>query len=304
MKVRIGYGLGRETLRGTRDTLTALADGLEARGFDSLWFSERLGSPAPDPIAAMAFVIGRTERLKVGVSVLVLPGRNLAVLAKELATLDQLAEGKSRVLPNFGLGAPERAEHAAFGVRREDRAAMFEEALPLLRRLWAEDGVTHHGEHYHLDDVTIRPKPRRGGFDLWIGAMAPKGLERVGRLGDGWLASFCIAKDVAQAMPFITGAAEAAGRTIDPEHIGAPIIYREAGPLFPPLANQIRARHPGLDPEKAVPPGLDGVRRQIEEFLAVGASKFVILPTDPIDDVDALHRQLDRIHDELLPLQT
>jgi hypothetical protein len=68
VKIRIGYGLGRESRVSTRATLGPLVDALEERSFDSLWFSERLGSAAPDPIAAMAFAVARTEKLKVGMS--------------------------------------------------------------------------------------------------------------------------------------------------------------------------------------------------------------------------------------------
>lgn len=304
MKIRIGYGLGRESGLHRRDQLGPLVDGLEERGFDSLWFSERLGSGAPDPIAAAAFAIARTERLKVGMSVMVLPGRNLGVLAKELATLDQLAAGRNRVLPAFGLGAPEPVEHSLFSVDAADRGPMFDEALPLLRRLWAEDGVTHHGPHYDLEGVTVEPKPIKRGFDVWAGGMSPSALRRVGRLSDGWLASFCTPIDIAEALPVIEQAAAEAGRTLDPEHIGAPIVYRRSGPLTGPLARMVAMRNPGKDPSELVPPGFDGIVRQIEGLVEVGASKFVVVPVHEHETVDDLHAELDALVDKVLPLQT
>ena len=81
MKVRIGYGLGVRTELNDEGFGTVV-DALEALRFDSLWLSERLGGPAPDPIVGMAYAAGRTTRLKLGMSVLVLPGRNPVVLAK------------------------------------------------------------------------------------------------------------------------------------------------------------------------------------------------------------------------------
>ncbi|MEI8239825.1 MAG: LLM class flavin-dependent oxidoreductase, partial [Actinomycetota bacterium] len=93
MKVRIGIGLGvRTTLndRGFGDVV----DALEALRFDSLWLSERIGGEAPDPLVAMSYAAGRTTHLKFGMSVMVLPGRNPVVLAKELATLDRLSDGR------------------------------------------------------------------------------------------------------------------------------------------------------------------------------------------------------------------
>jgi len=304
VKVRIGFGLGRESACSTRSQLGSLVDALEERRFDSLWFSERIGGPAPDPIAGMAFAVARTERLKVGMSVMVLPGRNLAVLAKELATVDQLAAGKNRVLPAFGIGAPEPAEHSAFGVTRTTRKGMYEEALPLLRRLWSEDAVTHHGDHYCFDGVSVNPKPVKSGFDVWMGGMHPIELDRVGRLSDGWLASFCTPNDIREKIPLIEAAAAAAGRTIDPEHYGAPIVYRRSGPLVGPLAMAVARSNPGLDPSDVVPPGLAGAVRQIEGLVAVGMSKFVLVPAHPLDDPDELRRELDDIVATVLPLQT
>ena len=115
MKVRIGYGFGTGTTPQRR-RLRAVVDTLERLRFDSLWLSERIGGEAPDPLVAMAFAAGRTTKLKFGMSVMVLPGRNPVVLAKELATLDRLSNG--RLLPAFGLGVADPHEQQAFGVER------------------------------------------------------------------------------------------------------------------------------------------------------------------------------------------
>ena len=304
MKIRIGFGLGRESQCHSRQKLGTLVDALEERRFDSLWFSERIGSNAPDPVAAMGFAVSRTEHLKVGMSVMVLPGRNLAVLAQELATLDQLAAGRNRVLPAFGTGAPEQVEHSAFGVTASGRAEMYEEALPLLRRLWSEDDVSFAGRHYQLEHVSVNPKPLNRGFDVWMGGMGPRELQRIGRLSDGWLASFCTPADIRECLPVIKAAAADAGRTIDPEHFGAPIVYRRSGPLVGPLAHRVARRNPGCDPSRIVPPGLDGVVAQIEGLIAEGISKFVVLPMHEYSDDRDLQCDLDDIVNKVLPLQT
>src|SRR3954465_4354332 len=142
MKVRIGFGLGTQGV-GDYDRFAVLVDGLERWGFDSLWLSDRLTGRAPEPVVALAFAAGRTQRLKLGTSVLVLPGRNPVVLAKELASLDRLSGG--RLLPAFGLGSPDAAEHQGFGVAPRERGPWLDEALPLLRRLWYEEVVDHAG---------------------------------------------------------------------------------------------------------------------------------------------------------------
>ncbi|MCU1368901.1 MAG: Luciferase-like monooxygenase, partial [Ilumatobacteraceae bacterium] len=212
MKIRIGFGLGTHTSANDARSFGDLVDALEDLRYDSLWLSERLTGDGPDPLTALAFAAGRTRQLKLGTSVLVVPGRNPVVLAKEMASLDRLSGG--RFLPAVGLGAPTPVEHQAFGVERKDRAAWFDEALGLMRRLWTEDGVTHHGERFRIDDVTLRPRPVQQPIDVWLGGQAPSELRRVGRLGDGWLPSFCTADDVAEGWAAVTASAAEHGRAI------------------------------------------------------------------------------------------
>src|SRR5947199_933096 len=143
MKVRIGYGIGTQGLAEGGARFAELIDALEALGFDSIWCSERATGSIPEPMVSLAFAAGRTKKLKLGTSVQVLPGRNPVLLAKQWATLDRLSGG--RALPAFGLGVAEPMEQQAFGVAREDRGALFDEMLPLLRRFWTEDAVDHDG---------------------------------------------------------------------------------------------------------------------------------------------------------------
>src|SRR5690606_13814543 len=111
VKVRVGYGLGTRTISNDAERFAALVDGLEALRFDSLWLSEKITDDCPDPVVALSFAAARTAKLKLGTSVMVLPGRNPMLLAKELASLDRLAGG--RLLPAFGLGQVDPAEQQA-----------------------------------------------------------------------------------------------------------------------------------------------------------------------------------------------
>jgi len=298
VKVRIGIGLGTQTLSGDAERFPGFVDALEQRGFDSLWLSERLTGPAPDPLVALAVAAGRTRRLKLGTSVLVVPGRNPVVLAKELASLDRLSGG--RLLPGVGLGAPVPAEHRAFGVDRRARAGLFDEAVALMRRLWTEDDVHHDGEHFHVDGVTLRPRPLQQPIDVWLGGTAPSELRRTGRLGDGWLPSFTVPDEVEAGWATITKVAAEHDREIDPEHLGVLVLYSRAG-LPDAIARVVAARRPQLDPHDIVPTGIEGVRRQLERYIAVGASKFVVVPLDDPADWDA---ELAELADTLLPLET
>jgi probable F420-dependent oxidoreductase len=297
MKVRIGYGLGVQGLRKD-GTLPELVDALESNGFDSLWLSERLTGDAPDPLVGLAFAAGRTTKLKLGTSVQVLPGRNPALVAKEWASLDRLSGG--RTLPAFGLGVADPREQQAFGVAREDRAAWFDEALPLIRRMWTEDDVDHDGPRFSYRGLSVRPKPVQQPPDVWLGGRAKSELRRVGRLGDGWLPSFSTPAEVAAGRVLVEEAAAEADREIEVEHFGALVIYaRDEIPEL--LSAAIAARRPGLDPKELVPVGLPTVRTHLEAFLEHGFSKLVLVPAHaPVSWTD----ELGEVAAQVLPLQT
>ncbi|HVM08611.1 MAG TPA: TIGR03854 family LLM class F420-dependent oxidoreductase [Acidimicrobiales bacterium] len=280
MKVRVGFGLGTTTAAGGPNGFASLVDALERHRFDSLWLSERVTGGAVDPVVGLSVAAGRTQKLKLGFSVLVLPGRNPVLLAKELASLDLLSNG--RLLPAFGLGVADPNEQQAFGVERSERAARFDEALPLLRRLWWEESVDHDGRFFSYKGVTVRPKPV-SKMEVWLGGRAPSELRRVGRLGDGWLPSFCTPAEAAEGRAVVEAAAADAGRSIDPEHYGALVIYnRGGGPLPERLAQLVTLRRPDTDPSEVIPSGTVELRRQLERFVDVGFSKFVVVPAgDP-----------------------
>jgi probable F420-dependent oxidoreductase len=296
MKVRIGYGLGNlRPLSG--DALGAMAEGLERNGFDSLWLSERISGPAPDPVLALTFAAARTTKIKLGTSVSVLPGRSPAIVAKEWATLDVLSGG--RALPAFGLGIAHPVEQQAFGVERGDRASIFDEALPLLRRLWAEDDVTHDGRWFHYERMNVLPKPAHP-LDVWLGGRAPSELRRVGRLADGWLASFSTPEQCKAARVMIEDAADAAGRAIDPEHFGVMVLYTH-GPLPEPFVQAIKTRNPDVEVDDLVARDWSELRDLCERYIAVGFSKLVLVPLgEPADWNDELAASADA----LLSLQT
>ncbi|HEX7166189.1 MAG TPA: TIGR03854 family LLM class F420-dependent oxidoreductase [Acidimicrobiales bacterium] len=302
MKVRVGFGLGTGTTAGGPAGFAALVDGLERHRFDSLWLSERVTGAAVDPIVGLAVAAGRTSRVKLGFSVLVLPGRNPALLAKELASLDLLSGG--RLLPAFGLGIADPGEQQAFGVDRSERAARFDEALPLLRRFWTEDAVDHDGRFFTYKGLGVRPKPLSSPLEVWLGGRATSELRRVGRLGDGWLPSFCTPAEATEGRAVVEAAAAEAGREIDPEHFGALVVYhRGPAPLPERLATLVQVRRPGTDPSEVVPSGAADLRRQLERFVDAGFSKFVVVPAGdpPSGDWDA---ELAELASEVLPLQT
>jgi probable F420-dependent oxidoreductase len=292
VKIRIGYGLGTRAPTEA-GSFASLVDGLERLRFDSLWLSERLTGPCPDPMVGLAVAAGRTSRIKLGTSVQVLPGRNPVDVAKAWATLDRLAGG--RALPAFGLGTPDPREHAAFGITRSERAARFDRDLAVIRRLWTGEATE--------GDVSLRVLPQQQPLDVWLGGHAPSELRRVGRLADGWLPSFCTPDDVARGREVIEATAEEHGRAIDPEHFGVllPYVGDGGGGVVPDLvAAAVRARRPDVDPNEVIPTGLAGVRAAIERFLAVGASKFVLVP---VGEPASWDDELGSVAEAVLPLQ-
>ena len=281
MKIRIGFGLGTRTLTNHHDTFDPFLEALETLGFDSLWLSERISGEAPDPMVAMAYAAGRTKRLKLGTSVMVLPGRNPVLVAKEFASLDRLSGG--RVLPAFGLGIRDTHEQMAFGVERSERAAWFDEALPLIRRIWNESSVDHHGERFDYNGLRVEPKPLQQTIDVWMGGAAPAELRRVGRLADGWLPSFCTPAIAEAGWAVVNEVAAQHDREIDDEHFGVLVPYTH-DELTGPTLELLAKRAPDAAPSDVIPHGWDGLRTQVERFIAVGASKFVpVLVGEPAD---------------------
>ncbi len=301
VKVRVGYGFGVRT-RLNDDTFLDVVEAMEHLGFDSLWLSERIGGEAPDPVVAMSMAAARTTKMKFGMSVMVLPGRNPVVLAKELATLDRMSKG--RLLPAFGLGVADPHEQQAFGVERSKRAKMFNEALEVVRACWRDESVTFHGEFFDYDDLRVLPKPVQQPPEVWLGGIAESELKRVGRLADGWLPSFVTPDDAAAGWRTVNQVAHDHGREIDPEHFGVLIPYSMTPPADAMIAG-LKARRPDLDDVSVlVPTGFEQLAGVIEQFVAVGASKFVIIPFGEPSGAGEWKDHLAEAASHMMPLQT
>src|SRR5690349_12423716 len=273
MKIRIGIGVAAAASRP--ETLAEIVTGIDELGFDSLWLSEVLTGPVLDPVVGLAWAAASNPRLKVGTTML-LPGRNVLRLAKQLASLDALCAGRLLVTLVPGLTyAPERD---AIGVEPKRRGAVIDDALPLLRRLWAGETVSHEGPAGTFRDVKLTPLPAQQPLEVWLGGTAPAALERCGRLSDGWLPSLCTPEEAAAGRVIIDEAAAKAGRAISAEHFGMSIGYARV-PIDSATARVMTARRPRS--VELTPVGLPAVRALLERFIAVGFSKFVLRPLVP-----------------------
>ncbi len=186
------YGIEVVTLGDYADPrpVVRLAQAAEAAGWDSLFLWDHLAFvwnvPSGDPWVILAAVAQATRRLKLGTAVTPLPRRRPYVLANTLATLDLLSDG--RMIFGAGLGGVAQ-EFAAFGEPDDarQRAAMLDEGLELLDRLWSGQAVRYRGTHYRVDNVTLAPVPvQRPRIPIWIGGESPAALRRAARW-DGWI---------------------------------------------------------------------------------------------------------------------
>jgi probable F420-dependent oxidoreductase len=289
MKIRFGVGLGADTGPAM---LPDVVDRLEALGVDSLWFSELVYSEAVDPFIGMAFALARTQKLKVGTSVVVLPGRHPVLVAKQLASLAALAP--RRVLPVFGLRSAIPAEREIFVVPDGRRAAVFDESLRLLRSSLQSD-ASFSGDFFTVSAVGVAPRPDKP-LDIWLGGSAPAGFRRIGRLGDGWLGSFLTPAEARLGREQIEEAAAEAGRVVEPDHFGINLAVSEGG-LPPELLDVVRRRRPDVDPAELVADGWSQLHRMIDGYLAAGLTKFVIRPVS----AGGIEGFIDRFAAELLP---
>jgi probable F420-dependent oxidoreductase len=294
MKVRIGVSPGPA---GTPDQFAAAVDLLEQAGVDSLWLPEMVYSPLVEPFTGLAFALSRTRRLKAGTGISVLPGRHPVLVAKQLASLAGLAPG--RVLPVFGLQPAQPAERALFAVPSGQRAAVFDEALLLLRLLLTTEEVSFAGSYFSVSGASIGPLPAKP-LDIWLGGSALGALRRVGRLADGWLGSLLTPAEAEAAVGVIQQAAAQAGREVETDHFGISMPVALHG-IPDPLLASIRQRRPQADPGTLVADGWDGARRMIEQYVRAGLSKFVIRPAAPPAPFGAF---VDGFVAELMPLQT
>ncbi|MCP2343790.1 TIGR03854 family LLM class F420-dependent oxidoreductase [Actinomadura rupiterrae] len=300
MKIRIGVGPVPERLADpVQDDLVT---DLEARGIDSFWLSDLVSSPETvDPLIGIAHAAGRTRRLKLGTSVLVLPGRNPAVVAAQLASLAALAPG--RVLPVFGVRAARPADRPVYAVSRGSRARVFEEAVRVVRALLTEPVVSYAGEFFQLDAASVAPLPPKP-LDLWLSGRAPAGMDRVGRLGDGWLGSAVTPVEAGACRAHILAAADRAGRAIEDDHYGTylTVVTEDADQrAVDALLARLHEDRPEVgDPRTLLCWGWSDARAQLRRFVDVGLSKFVIRPAGTVTSRTEF---LDALTAELLPLQ-
>jgi probable F420-dependent oxidoreductase len=243
-----------------------IARAAEAAGFDSLWGGEHVVLPDPqappsplapgdrimDPIVTLAFAAAHTTRIRLGTGIIILPQRNPLVLAKELATLDVLSDG--RLIVGIGVGYLE-PEFRALGAPFEDRGRVADEYLAALRAIWTEPKPAYRGRYVAFEKVQAHPQPvQQPTPPIVIGGTSAAAFRRAVQRGHGW---YGFALDLEGSARAVEGLRRAADQVARPA---------ELGPL-----------------ELSVSPRGRIDRAAAERFAALGLHRLILLPPRSAD---------------------
>lgn len=280
---------------------------VERYGYASVWVGDHIEFQTPilDPIVQLALACAYPSSALLGTGVYLLPLRHPVAAAKQVATLDRVSNG--RLVFGVGIGGEFPNEFAAVQVPVRERGARLAEGIEVLRKLWSDAPVEHHGRFYDFPPVHLRPGPLRpGGPPIWCGGRSTRALERIGRQGDGWIAYVVTPEMYRAGLETIAGAARAAGRAIT-AFASAHVLFawlddsREAGFEF---ASKALSERYGMDFSSATRRYVaygrpEDVAERIAAFEAAGVRHFVLdwLVTDVRRD-----EQMQRFAEEVRPL--
>ncbi len=276
----------------SREGMEAAAETAERLGWSTAWTTDHILVPTAaagdygriyEAILSLAWVGARYAKIRLGSSVIVVPQRNAVILAKELATLDALTDG--RVIAGVGIGWNQE-EFRNLGVedRFHVRGAYLDETIALWRHLWSGSTEPFRGRFHDFDDFAFGPLPDQGAaLPIVIGARAEAALRRVGRLGDGYQSSATGSAKYAERVPIIRAAAAEAGRPMPWLTARAWIDFDASG-----------GRHYSI---RGTP---DEMAAEIKAFAALGAEHIAVWfeATEP----DELVRRMERFEREVVPL--
>jgi probable F420-dependent oxidoreductase len=281
------------------ETVLAFAKKCEAMRLHSMWTIDRIAYDNLEPLTLLAAAAGATQKIRIGTSVL-LPGlRHPALLAKILATLDFVSNG--RVTIGVGFGSREN-DFTALEVPFEGRGSRAVECVQLMKRLWTEDNVTHKGRFFRVLNLTLGPRPIQKPIPIFAGGSAEVALKRAGTWANGFICGSSAIPEFSTTWEKIAQYARAAGRT--------PNEIEKAGLTFMAIddntskavetLNKYVMRYYGRLRGDLATTSLVGsaaaVADRIEAFLSRGLDTLIIGLADPDP------RQLDLFGEKVLPL--
>jgi probable F420-dependent oxidoreductase len=237
--MKFGVRLPNSGPLASRQNIVRVAEEADRLGYDSVWVHDHIlwgteqhrthlsagsaealtESQRPnfyESVTTLAYIAGRTTKIKLGVAVLVLPLRNPVVIAKQLANLDLLSEG--RLIVGVAPGAPNitRPEFDAIGVSYEERGRITDEYISVLKKIWNESLPSFSGRYSSFKEVQVFPKPAQKNLKILVGGgergISPRALRRVVELGDGWIPAYLTPEEATEGVVKIREAAVKKGR--------------------------------------------------------------------------------------------
>lgn len=284
-----------------------LAGYAESLGFDALWIGEHIAFHIPtfDALTAMAAVAARTTRIGIGVAAILLPLRPAAAIAKAAATLDILSAGRLRL--GVGVGGEYPKEFEAVGVPLAQRGQRADEAIAVLRALWAPGPASFQGRFIQFTDVQMEPKPvQPGGPPILVGGRSERAIRRAATLGDGFMPYMYTPVQYAEARQRLQHYGHAAGRA--PAALSMPLyqfIYTTARHdtaremLTQRLQDAYRQPFTHLVPKYCTYGTPSACRASLQAYLAAGVREFILAP--PVTSPWEFRQQLDIYATEIIP---
>ena len=197
------------------DNVINFAKKCEAMGCHSMWTIDRIAYDNLEPLTILAAAAGATQTIRLGTSVLLGNLRHPSHVAKIVATLDFISNG--RVTLGLGFGSRE-TDYKAVEIPYEHRGSRAVEQVQLMKRLWTEDNVTHKGRFFNVENISIGPRPvQKPHPPIWTGGSAEAALKRAGTWADGFICGSSAIPDFPTTWKKVFGYAKAAGR--DPNKI-------------------------------------------------------------------------------------
>lgn len=218
--MNFGITLPRFATFPSKAAILAVAKQAEELGYDSIWVTDHVWVPEPylsrfgavfyEPLTTLAYVAAHTSRIRLGTSVIILPYRNPLVVAKSIATIDQLSDG--RVIFGVGTGWCQE-EFEALAVPFKERGARATEYLRVMKAVWSADQPVFEGRYYKFSKISFLPRPQQAPRPpIWVGGKSKAAMRRATELGDGWHPNFSTPDDLAVSIPQFQKFAREKGR--------------------------------------------------------------------------------------------
>ena len=218
-------GLMYPTAFATTDSIVKMAQEAEELEFESVWVNDHITTQRYlkklilkpnffEPLVTLSYLAASTKLVRLCTGIVVVPLRNPVILAKQVATLDVMSNG--RLILGVGIGAY-REEFEAIHGPSGNRGNILEETVKALRDLLTKPSASFHGKYVKFTEIELNPKPIQKPLPMWMGGNAPAVLKRVGELGNGWIPAILSPAEIEKSRERIYEYAEKAGR--DPSKI-------------------------------------------------------------------------------------